>query len=245
MPKKRRHGTARVLPVRTVRREDGALALEVGGVTQSLLAPAPAVEARPGLGDAAGGAPGDTLSGPEGGYWGLMLPPGCPRRALLLGLGGGSVATLLRARCPCAHIVGVERDRAVLALARVEFGLDAMPRLTIIEGDAFAWVEGQVEGQALGSGARSDDEALFDFIAVDLFEGGRLVAGTLATPFLRRLAVLLAPGGVMTINLMRTGRTSEQLHRLQRVFAIGRQLQLRGNLVLWLTPLPSSAAQGE
>ncbi|MGH2486978.1 MAG: hypothetical protein ACRDHE_13290, partial [Ktedonobacterales bacterium] len=72
----------------------------------------------------------------------------------------------------------------------------------------------------------------FDLICLDLFEAGRLALGTLATPFLRQVGALLAPGGVLTVNLMVTGRTPEQLHRLQRVFRIVRELRLRGNLVV-------------
>lgn len=208
MPKKRRHGATRTLPVKLAPREGGGLALQIGGVTQS-------------------------VSDPEDGYWGLMLPPGCPQRALLLGLGGGTVATLLERRCPEARLVGVECNAEVLALAREAFGLGALPRLRVVEADAFAWVAAQFDDD----GALAADAERFDLICVDLFEAGRLVAGTLATPFLRQLAALLAPDGVVSINLMVTGRTPEQLHRLRRVFSIEREQRLRGNLVSHLTPL--------
>lgn len=217
MPKKRRHGTPRILPVQVAQREDGRLALQVAGVTQSVSVP-----------DAANA---DTSGA---GYWELMLPPGCPASALLLGLGGGTTATLLARRCPGARMVGVERDAAVLALAREAFGLDTLAGLEVVEADAFAWVAVQFDGD----GALWPDAVRFDLICVDLFEAGRLVAGTLATPFLRQLAALVAPGGVVTCNLMVTGRTPEQLHRLRRVFHIERELRLRGNLVVYLTPLP-------
>ncbi len=151
-----------------------------------------------------------------------MLPPVCPRRALLLGLGGGTIAWLLAKRCPETDITGVERDAEVLALARTAFGLDALTQLTPVAADAFVWTEEQAERT----------EAVYDFICVDLFEAGRLAPGTLATPFLRRLAALLTPDGIMTINLMVTGRTPEQLHRLRRVFMIECEKRLRGNLVV-------------
>lgn len=216
MPKKRRHGAPRVLPVRVTQREDGLLALQVGGVTQSVSVP-----------DAAGDAP------PGAAYWALMLPPGCPANALLLGLGGGTTATLLARRCPGVHMVGVERDAEVLAIARETFGLGAIAGLEVVEADAFAWAAAQLDEE----GAPWPDVTRFDLICVDLFEGGRLVAGTLATPFLRQLAALVAPGGMVACNLMVTGRTPEQLHRLQRVFHIERELRLRGNLIVHLKPL--------
>ncbi len=217
MPKKRRHGTPRHLPAQVTPREGGALALTVGGVTQSITLPTT---------EASDGAQAD--------YWGLMLPPGCPRRALLLGLGGGTVATLLARRCPETQMVGVERDLAVLALARELFGLDELSGLQVVVADAFDWVAAQVGAD----GALTDEAERFDLICVDLFEAGRIVAGTLATPFLRQIALLLAPGGMASFNLMVTGRTQEQLHRLRRVFTVERELRLRGNLVAHARPLP-------
>lgn len=218
MPKKRRRGTPRTLPVGVTQREDGRLALTVGGVTQSIS-----------VREADGAEPG--------GYWPLMLGPACPARALLLGLGGATVAWLLARRCPGARLLGVERDAATLALARESFGLDALPTLKVVEADAFDWVAAQFDADV----ALAADEPRYDLICVDLFEGGRLVAGTLATPFLRQIAALLAPGGLVSVNLMLTGRTPEQLHRLRRVFAIVREQRLHGNIVLHLTPLPSVA----
>lgn len=222
MPNKRRHGEPRALPVRVAPREDWGRALEVGGVTQSVSVP-----------DDEPAADGEPQPGPRGGYWGLMLPPGCPRRALLLGLGGGTVATLLARRCPVAAITGIEHDSAVIAAARESFGLDTLPHLTIEQADAFAWMDTHA-GEAILSGATEPTER-YDLICVDLFEAGRLTMGTLTTRFLRQVAALLTAEGVATINLMVTGRTNEQVHRIERVFAIQRQLRTRGNLVLHLT----------
>ncbi len=211
MPKrKRHHGQPRALPVGIATRDDGARTLEVGGVTQSVEVPQP--------GEA-----------PEG-YWRLMLPPECLRRALLLGLGGGTVAHLLARRCPEAEMVGIDSDETVLALALQEFGLETLPRLRIEVADAFAWV---AEHSASEPGG-------YDLICLDLFQGGRLAAGTLATAFLRQLAVLLEPGGTLAVNLMVTGRTPEQLHRLRRVFSIEREQRARGNLVVYARPLPTA-----
>lgn len=231
MAKKRRRKQSRRLPVRTAPRENWGTALEVGGVVQSVSVPSvePEAEAIPTAED------DEPQPGPGGGYWGLMLPPGCPRRALLLGLGAGTVAHLLARRCPEARIIGVERDPEVIAVARLEFGLDALPQLTIVEADAFAWVP---EHAATEPGA-------YDLICLDLFEAGRLALGTLATPFLRQVATLLAPAGTLTVNLLVTARTPDQLHRLRRVFTMRRELRLRGNLVVHAQPLPEGAGETE
>lgn len=201
-----------MLPVRVEPRGSDGLALTVGGVTQSV-----------------------TERAAANGYWELMLPPGCPANALLLGLGGGTVAQLLAWRCPDARMVGVEHDPAVLAIARETFGLASLRQLRIVEGDAFAWMDAQFvdEGQTLAEHAER-----FDLICVDLFDAGRMAPGVLATRFLRRLAALLTADGIASFNLMVTGRTPEQFHRLRRVFSVVREQRLGGNIVVHLTALP-------
>jgi SAM-dependent methyltransferase len=226
-----RKGAPRTLEVRVSARGEWGRALEVGGVTQSVTVPSD--EPLDG-----GLAEDEPRPGPRGGYWGLMLPPGCPRHALLLGFGGGTVATMLARRCLGVEITGVERDAAVLAAARQDFSLDALPRLTLIQADAFAWLDA-LEREA----ASGQDAPRYDLIVVDLYEAGRLALGALTTRFLRQIAARLSPGGVATINLMVTGRTSEQVHRIERVYTVQRRLRTRGNLILHLTP--RAEANGE
>jgi spermidine synthase len=156
-----------------------------------------------------------------------MLPHTCPRRALIVGLGGGTVAALLARRCAGVEIVGVERDETVLALARAEFGLDEIAGLRVVVADAFAEVAARAEREPGG----------YDYICLDLYEGGRLAPGTLATAFLRQLAALLAPSGTLAVNLLVTGRLGEQQHRLRRVFAVVEERRTRGNVVVLARPL--------
>lgn len=210
-----RRRSPRRLPVRVARHADGRQVLEVGGVVQSVL-------------PEAGEAP-DAAT--HAGYWAAMLPVECPRRALLLGLGGGTVARLLARRCPEVALVGVERDEAVLATARAEFDLDAIARLRVDVADAFAWVPL----------AAAHEPGSYDYICLDLFEAGRLAQGMLSTLFLRQVAALLTPGGGMAVNLMVTGRTPEQLRRLQRVYRVDRTTRVRGNIVAHVRPLPPGA----
>jgi spermidine synthase len=58
---------------------------------------------------------------------------------LLLGLGGGSAARVVRAVAPCARIVGVEIDPAVVRAARRWFELDALG-VEIVIDDAAAYL---------------------------------------------------------------------------------------------------------
>ncbi len=214
MAKKRRNHGSRRAQIQVAPRAGGGLALEVNGVVQSVT-----------VGE----------RGPDdAGYWGLMIPPERPEQALLLGLGGGTVAALLAKVYPGCEIVGIEREASVLATARAELGLDEIPGLRVVEADAFVWV---------GEHARSEP-GTYDYIALDLYEGGRLVAGTLGTLFLREIATLLVAHGTLAVNLTTTMRLPEQIQRLERVFALTETRRLWGNVVLLLRQHEESAAPG-
>jgi SAM-dependent methyltransferase len=134
-------------------------------------------------GSAATGGVWDLLAAPV-----LMLPPARRRSLLVLGLGGGSAARVLRALAPRARIVGVERDAAVLRAARRRLGLAALG-VEVVEADARDYLAG-LRGR-------------FDLIVEDLFVGsGRGVhkPDWLAGAALARLADRLAPGGLLVSN---------------------------------------------
>jgi spermidine synthase len=151
--------------------------------------------------------------------WDAFLPrQRLPWRALILGAGGGTIATLLTERCGPIRIVAIERDPAVTQLAREEFGLKHLANVELIEADAFEWI------------ATCDE--LFDLICVDMYVAGEMAHGTLATAFLRQVAQLLTPGGIAAFNLFKTKRLPEQLHRLQRVFNIAEEIHIGGNVVV-------------
>jgi SAM-dependent methyltransferase len=243
MAKKRRNRGPRRHRVESTPRADGGRTLEVDGFVQSVTVdlthgPSPggggerkgeaggegdSAKGDSAKGDSAKGdsAKGDSAKG-DSGYWELMLPERRPRRALIVGLGAGTIAALLARDFPGVAIVGIERDETVLALARLEFDLDAIPGLEIVVADAFADIPARAEREPGG----------YDYICLDLYEGGRLAAGTLATAFLRQLATLLRPEGTLAVNLFITARIGEQLHRLGRVFVVAGERRTRGNVVV-------------
>src|SRR5262249_26459224 len=107
--------------------------------------------------------------------WDAFIPrKRLPWRALILGAGGGTIATLLTRRCGPIRIVAIERDPDVARLAREEFGLAHLNNVELIEADAFTWIE--------------TCEEHFDLICVDMYVAGEIAHGTLATPFLRQIA---------------------------------------------------------
>ena len=117
----------------------------------------------------------------NGGYWAAMLPSLPPRRALILGLGGGTLARLLGVRFGTSvRMVGVDDDVAIIETARAA-GWLAVPNLELVVGDAFEFVKTR--------------EQRFDYVAVDLFRGERLVTQIFGQPFLKRVRALLEPPG--------------------------------------------------
>jgi spermidine synthase len=155
--------------------------------------------------------------GPLGpGYWPLMVPVVRPHRALILGMGGGTIAHLLLRRFGPLPIVGVERDPRVIHLARQAFGLD-LPNVEVIEGDAFAFV------------ATCEDQ--FDYVAIDLFADGQVPGATFTQPLLRHLRRLLTPGGAAYVNFFKDRRSAARVERLRRAFPRVEVLESHQNLV--------------
>lgn len=185
-----------------VRLEDGRKVLRVGGVIQSVGVDAAYVSD----------------------VWDALLPDTPPSSALILGLGGGTIAALMTRRFGPLPIVGVEYDPAVAHLARTEFGLGALPNVEIVVGDAFDYVR--------------RCERRFDIICVDLYVAGNMTHGVLAAPFLRDVARLLTPGGVAAFNLWRSAALPDQLRRLARHLAIAGQAVVDDNIIVRCAPAP-------
>jgi len=86
----------------------------------------------------------------------LALPARLRRKVLVLGLGGGSAARIVRALAPEAHIVGVEFDPEVVEVARQAFDIDALG-LEVVVGDALGFLR--------------HERRRFDIILEDVFVG--------------------------------------------------------------------------
>lgn len=166
------------------------------------------------------GAVQSVLADDPDGYWVRMVPDVKPRRALLLGLGAGTVARLLHERFGEVPMVGVDDDEAVVDLAREL--LRDLPALTIEQGDAFEYVE-----RAVSAGER------FDYVAVDLYRGDHLAHGVVGRPFLRGLRALAEPRGLVIFNLFFERRVYDRIRRIERVFRIVKRELVHRNLVLW------------
>jgi spermidine synthase len=137
-------------------------------------------------------------------FWDVMLPDEAPANALILGLGGGTMAQLLTNRFGPLPIVGVERDPAVIFLARHE--------------DAFVFARRCAEP--------------FDFIAVDLYIAGKMAHGVLGAAFLRDVKRLLTPEGLLTFNFWRSPYLADQTRRLARMFTIHSTVVVDDNIIV-------------
>ncbi len=162
-------------------------------------------------------------SDPPFGYWAAMLPSGKPRTALLLGLGGGTLAHLLRRRFRHIRITGIDNDPDLLTFAREHFDLN-LPNLKVVVTDAFDYV--------------TRCRRRFDFVAVDLFVGSAFERGVLSPDFLRRLNAIRSDDGEIAINLYRDKCASAYLARIRRILPVSRVDCLPCNLIAHCCPAP-------
>jgi spermidine synthase len=177
--------------------DGGRAALLVDGVVQSI-------------------SPEDGLA--DGGYWAAMLPRTRPRRGLILGLGGGTLARLLCARWGAVPLIGVDDDGEILALATELGWLSHLDNLEVVIDDAFDYVQTCRER--------------FDYVAVDLFRGEQLEGRAFRKPFLRRVRTLLEHHGWLAINLFTDRRATDRVARVAAIFEIREQTFVGGNVIV-------------
>jgi len=134
----------------------------------------------------------------------LLLPPARRRSVLILGLGGGSAARIVRALAPRAEIVGVELDADVVRAAREHFDLDQVG-VRLVRGDARRY---------LGRTRRQ-----FDAILEDVFVGNARTIRKpdwLPAPGLARAAQRISRGGILVSNTI--DETAEVAAEMRRLF---------------------------
>jgi len=176
--------------------DGGRAALLVDGVVQSI-------------------SPEDGLI--NGGYWAAMVPDERPQRALILGLGGGTLSRLLQVRWGELAMVGVDDDPSILETAS-SVGWLPLRGLDIVVADAFDYVQSCAER--------------FDYVAVDLFRGEHLARRAFGKPFLRRVRDLLEPRGRLAVNLFRDYRAPDRIRRIASLFEIRDERGVGGNVVV-------------
>jgi spermidine synthase len=124
-----------------------------------------------------------------------------PEEVLILGLGGGSLSRFLLRQFPRCRLDVVELRLSVVNIARNYFHLPEMDRLSIHVGDAHAYV---ARNATLDAGK-------YSLILVDAYDRQGMEPAINTEEFFQHCQSLLAPSGILSINLWGTHRAS--LHR--------------------------------
>jgi spermidine synthase len=119
----------------------------------------------------------------------LLFNP-TPRKVLLLGLGGGSLAKFLLYHFPACRIDAVEYRARVHRLARDFFQLPDDPRLTLHFADAADFIR-QADADYGG----------YDLILVDAYTADGVAQGTSGLSFFEACRTRLTAEGVLAANL--------------------------------------------
>ncbi len=127
-----------------------------------------------------------------------------PREALMIGLGGGSLAKFFHRRLRATRVRVIELDARVVAAARAHFALPA--------DDARLTVE-------VGDGAQALAPECCDVLLVDGFDDGEQVPRLASSEFYDACYLALAQHGVLVVNYMSDDpRLDGYLQRLERAF---------------------------
>jgi spermidine synthase len=110
-----------------------------------------------------------------------------PKRILLLGLGGGSLAKFCYCNLPETSLTAVEVNRDVIAL-RNEFGIPAdNHRFRVINADGAAYVSGRAHRK--------------DVILADACDRKGIASDLASVEFYRNARSQLSPGGIFVVNV--------------------------------------------
>lgn len=166
----------------------------------------------------------------------VLVPRGGPARVLHLGGGAFSLPRFLASTRPHAEQVVIERSSAVVRLAERHLRLRRSERMTVLTGDAAVVT-------------RKLEDAAFDLVLGDAFEGVATPAGLASPAFADEVHRLLAPGGRYLLNVVDGPpweRAAEQATILGRrfgdVLAFGGREVVRGRHAGNVLLLASDAA---
>ena len=127
-----------------------------------------------------------------------------PRRALKIGLGGGSLVKFFWRRLPWVRTRVVELDERVVAVAREQFHLPPDDERLCVE---------------VGDGAEALAPECCDLLAVDAFADEHPPAALVSQPFFDAAWLALEAPGAMVMNFMDDDpKLDERLQRIERAF---------------------------
>ena len=121
----------------------------------------------------------------------LLFKPALEDNALLIGLGGGSLAKHLLYHFPDSRLKAVELRKSVVKIARSHFGLPIDHRLKIIIDDGGDYVRQRAEPY----------REYYSLLFVDAFDHEGLAASICNEAFFDACKALLKANGILVINL--------------------------------------------
>lgn len=133
-----------------------------------------------------------------------------PGSALLVGLGGGSLARFLRHHFPFCRVDVVECRPRVIEVARSHFHLPHDPRLRVFTDEGSSFVRGKGRGRPR-----------YDLILVDAFDDAGMAEEVAGVAFFDACRSRLTEEGVLATNLWHDdeGRLFQNLEQLAAAFA--------------------------
>lgn len=144
-----------------------------------------------------------------------------PKRALVIGVGGGSLLKQLWRDHPDLHLDAVDIDAEVVDVARELFGLPDDPRISVYISDGRAFLEASIDR--------------YDIIVVDAYDDDRMPLQVTTEGFMQQARAALGADGVVAYNIIGavSGTLSKPLRRLHKTAAnVWRHV--------WLFPVASS-----
>ncbi|WP_411727885.1 spermine synthase [Methyloglobulus sp.] len=146
--------------------------------------------------------------------------------ALIIGLGGGSLARHLLYHFPECRLRAIEYRASVVKIARSHFGLPLDSRLKVIVGDGGSYVHQHAQ-------TCSDQYSL---ILIDAFDFEGMAQSIASITFFNACKILLKQDGILVINLWgtETNLCGSCLHWLEQVFndkVLILPVRNRGNMI--------------
>jgi len=150
-----------------------------------------------------------------------------PKNALILGIGGGTVMSLLFKYFPKIVLTCVDIDGVIIDIAKKYFNLCSIPNITIIHADAKTHIKQLVA-----------KKKMYDCIIVDLFIGGSIPSFVEDKKFIESIHRLLTSKGFLCINFLREAKYQEKSDCLytilQSVFSQIQDFEIARNRFFYL-----------
>lgn len=144
-------------------------------------------------------------------------------RILVLGLGGGSVARLVKRYWPGSKIVGIDIDPNMIELGKKYLALGEARGLKVFIEDATRWVD------------KNKGRNAFDLVLVDLYKGAVVPKEFIQDNFLKKIETLIRRGGVGAFNHLYSVIEKEEAedlgHKLRKIFPVLVSVKPEANII--------------